>query len=95
VGRGDSLLTACGPDGALRPLIANWAEVARYLAARLQTEIEHYGGDPVLADHRDAILVGLKRPIPELGLADPPGQLHAWRYPAVVHFHNRSFRGRW
>jgi transcriptional regulator with XRE-family HTH domain len=65
VGRGDSLLTACGPDGALRPLIANWAEVARYLAARLQTEIEHYGGDPVLAAHRDAILVGLKRPIPD------------------------------
>jgi transcriptional regulator with XRE-family HTH domain len=65
VGRGDSLLTACAPDGALRPLIANWTEVARYLAARLQTEIEHHGGDPVLAGHRDAILAGLKRPIPD------------------------------
>jgi transcriptional regulator with XRE-family HTH domain len=62
---GDSLLTACAPDGALRPLIANWTEVARYLAARLQTEIEHHGGDPVLAGHRDAILAGLKRPIPD------------------------------
>ena len=65
VGVGDSLLEACGPEGALRPLIANWAEVARYLAARLQTEIEHHGGDPVLARHRDAILAGLKRPMPD------------------------------
>jgi transcriptional regulator with XRE-family HTH domain len=63
---GDSLLAACGPDGALRPLIANWPEVARYFAARLQTEIEHFGGDPVLAGHRDALLAGLKRP-----MADP------------------------
>jgi transcriptional regulator with XRE-family HTH domain len=64
-GVGDSLLAACAPDGPLRPLIANWAEVARYLAARLQTEIEHHGGDPVLAGHRDAILSGLKRPMPD------------------------------
>jgi transcriptional regulator with XRE-family HTH domain len=62
---GDSLLAACGPGGALRPLIANWAEVARYLAARLQTEIEHHGGDPVLVGHRDALLSGLKRPLPD------------------------------
>lgn len=65
IGPGDSLLAACGPDGALRPLIANWPEVARYLAARLQTEIEHHGGDAVLAGHRDAILAGLKRPLPD------------------------------
>jgi transcriptional regulator with XRE-family HTH domain len=62
---GDSLLEACGPEGALRPLIVNWPEVARYLAARLQTEIEHHGGNPLLAHHRDAILAGLKRPIPD------------------------------
>jgi transcriptional regulator with XRE-family HTH domain len=62
---GDSLLAACSPDGPLRPVIANWPEVARYLAARLQTEIEHHGGDPVLAAHRDAILAGLRRPMPD------------------------------
>ena len=65
IGIGDSLLAACGPNGALRPLILNWTEVARYLAARLQTEIEHFGGEPVLARHRDAILAGLKRPLPD------------------------------
>jgi transcriptional regulator with XRE-family HTH domain len=31
IGIGDSLLAACGPNGALRPLILNWTEVARYL----------------------------------------------------------------
>ncbi len=53
---GDSLLQACAPGGTLRPLIANWPQVAAYLAARLQTEIDHYGGDAELAAQRQALL---------------------------------------
>jgi hypothetical protein len=52
LGQGDSLLDATGPGGPLRPFIANWPEVALYLSARLQTESEHYGGDPVLDAYR-------------------------------------------
>lgn len=60
---GDSLLEACGRGGSLRALIGNWPEVAHYLAARLQTEIEHYGGDPLLVREHQALLAdGVARP---------------------------------
>lgn len=52
----DSLLEACGPKGALRPMILNWPQVARYLASRLRSEISHYGEDPVLEAHLRALL---------------------------------------
>ena len=55
LGAGDSLLEATCPGGRLRGLIANWPEVALYLSARLQTESEHYGGDPVLDAYRQQI----------------------------------------
>lgn len=55
LGVGDSLLEAVGSDGPLRPLIANWSEVALYMARRLQTESAHYGGDPVLEAYRQQI----------------------------------------
>lgn len=55
IGRGDSLLEATTAGGALRALIENWPEVAAYLSARLQTEIEHLGGDPVLSAYRELI----------------------------------------
>ena len=63
LGAGDSLLEATSPGGRLRGFVANWPEVARYLSARLQTESEHYGGDPVLEACRDKIA----------GEALPPG----------------------
>jgi transcriptional regulator with XRE-family HTH domain len=88
---GDSLLAACGPDGKLRPFIENWPEVARYMAARLQTEIEHHGGDPVLAGHRDAMLVGLKRPMPDPTSAILPvvyrmGDVRLSFFSTIAHF---------
>jgi transcriptional regulator with XRE-family HTH domain len=55
LGQGDSLLEATRPGGALRAFSANWPEVALYLSARLQTESEHYGGDPVLDTYRQQI----------------------------------------
>ena len=52
---GDSMLEATGPGGSLRELICNWPEVARYFASRLQTESEHYGGDPLLDAYREQL----------------------------------------
>jgi hypothetical protein len=65
LGQGDSLLEAIGSGGSLRALIGNWPEVAAYLSARLQTEIEHAGGDPVLSAYREQISI-------DAGLPSPP-----------------------
>lgn len=45
---GDSLLEAAIHAPAMRAVIDNWPEVARYMATRLRTESVHLGGDPVL-----------------------------------------------
>jgi transcriptional regulator with XRE-family HTH domain len=48
LGVGDSLIEAFLAAGPLRDAMANRDEVARYMAARLQTESAHLGGDPLL-----------------------------------------------
>jgi hypothetical protein len=64
LGQGDSLLEAVTTGGPLRAFIGNWPEVAAYLSARLHTEIEHAGGDPVLSAYREQISSDASLPSP-------------------------------
>ncbi len=48
IGEGGSLLEAFAPQGSLRALVVNWPEVARYMLARLRTELAALGADPEL-----------------------------------------------
>ena len=91
LGEGDSLLEATAPGGPLRRLIANWEEVAGYLGRRLQTESEHYGGDPVLDAYRRQIAQGAPAPARAPGSTILPivyqmgGQRFAF-FSTIAHF---------
>jgi transcriptional regulator with XRE-family HTH domain len=91
IGEGDSLLEATAGGGALRSFIANWPEVALYLSARLRTEIDHYGGDPVLSAYREEIAAEALDPPSSPASAilpivyDLDGQLFAF-FSTIAHF---------
>lgn len=56
LGEGDSMLDALCDNGPVAQSIENLDQLRRYLAARLNTEIAHFGPDPVLQRGRDRML---------------------------------------
>jgi transcriptional regulator with XRE-family HTH domain len=62
---GSSLLEAFGQSGALRDRIVNWPAVARYMAARLRAELDHYGPEPTLDRHWRSLAAAAPGPAPE------------------------------
>ena len=59
VTEGDSLLAALTDSERFAAVIENWREVAQHMVVRLRTESAHLGGDPVLDQAANALMLAL------------------------------------